>query len=214
MTKPRTESNLSDLLDQNLTFRIRELSDLKSAIRAADQSNRFVLLKALIALTYAHWEGFVKFGAEKYFEFVALRKYRFTDLQPIFYSSSYLARLGSFANNKPNISDRLELLGKILNNRNERFSYINAELINTGSNLNFEVFRNICTICDIKIHPFEGSASFIDVILLKRRNAIAHGQDALIDVAEMDEIVDGATTLMRSFKNELENKVYSRNYLI
>lgn len=213
MTKPWTEGDLSSLLDGNLTFRLRELSDLKRAIKDATPLSRVVLLKAVIALSYAHWEGFVKFSADKYFEFIAIRKYKFVDLKPSFYANSFLVRLGTYVHNKPSIKERLDFISRIANSGNDRFAYLNPDLINTGSNLNFEVLKNICLVCEIDTKPFEAEESFIDKILLKRRNAIAHGEEAIVNEDEIDGLINGTIGLMRSFKNELENKVYTKDYL-
>ena len=213
MSKVRTEFDFSNQLDHNLTFRLRELSDLRRAIADAGELERTVLLKALVTLSYAHWEGFIKYSAEKYFEYVALRKYPFNKLHPSFYSNAFLLRLGAFSLSKPSIEERLKLVGEILNSQNNRFSYLPDELVNTGSNLNSNVMKNICLICDIPFKPFEERSTFIDVILLKRRNSIAHGEDALVGLGEVKDIIDNATELMRTFKNELENKIYLKNYL-
>ncbi len=45
---------------------IKEISDLKTAIRRSDKNLRTVLLRASVALCYAHWEGYVRFSAKKY----------------------------------------------------------------------------------------------------------------------------------------------------
>ncbi len=214
MSKLRNEDDFSNLLDHNLTFRLRELSDLKRAINDATILNRNVLLKALIALSYAHWEGFVKFSADKYFEFIALRKYKFSQLSPSFYANSFLVKLGNFVFNKPSVKDRLELIQRMSDPKDHRFAFINTDLINTGSNLNFDALKNICLVCEIDINLFSEKTTFIDVILLKRRNAVAHGEDAAIEPTETDMIIDETISLMRTFKNELENKIYTKSYLV
>lgn len=213
MTKARTESDLSAQLDADLTSRLRELSDLKCAIRDAPPTNRSVLLKALVALSYAHWEGYVKFAANKYFEFVSLRKLPYTSLDQQFYVNAFLVRLGAFVTNKPSLKSRAELVGEILNTNASRFAQIHPDLVNTGSNLKFEVLQNICLVCGIDSKCFEPHETFIDVVLLKRRNSIAHGDDSVVAVEEIDYLVSGVIGLMRTFRNELENKVYTKAYL-
>lgn len=213
MTKARTESDLSAQLDADLTSRLRELSDLKCAIRDAPPTNRSVLLKALVALSYAHWEGYVKFAANKYFEFVSLRKLPYTSLDQQFYVNAFLLRLGTFVTNKPSLKSRAELVGEILNANASRFTQIPPDLVNTGSNLKFEVLQNICLVCGIDSKTFEPHETFIDVVLLKRRNSIAHGDDSVVAVEEIDDLVGGVIGLMRTFRNELENKVYTKAYL-
>lgn len=213
MTKARTESDLSAQLDADLTSRLRELSDLKRAIRDAQPTNRSVLLKALVALSYAHWEGYVKFAANKYFEFVSLRKLPYASLDQQFYVNAFLVRLGAFVTNKPSLKNRAELVDEILNANASRFAQIHPDLVNTGSNLKFEVLQNICLVCGIDSKSFEPFETFIDVVLLKRRNSIAHGDDSVVAVEEIDDLVSGVIGLMRTFRNELENKVYTKAYL-
>lgn len=213
MSKARTEADLSAQLDADFTSRLRELSDLKAAIRSADPTARQVLLKALVAVAYAHWEGHVKFAANKLFEFVALRKLSYAALDDQFYVNSFLVRLGAFVANRPSLRGRAELVMDVLNSRTASFSKIHPDLVNTGSNLKFEVLQNICLVCGIDPKPFEPHETFIDVLLLKRRNSIAHGDDAIVGIHEVDSLVAGVTTIMRMFRNEVENMVYTKSYL-
>ena len=207
MSKARTESELSDQLDSNLTTRLRELSDLKRAIQDAPTSQT-VLLKALVAIAYANWEGFVKYSAAKYFEFISIRRLPYAALHKQFYANSFMAQLASFSANKPSVKSRIDLVDQILSASAQRFSRINSDLINTGSNLKFETLNDICLVCDIDVAVFQTYETFIDVFLLKRRNSIAHGDDATVGIDEIDALVDNTITLMRTFKNELENKFY------
>lgn len=215
MSKLWSESDLSDSLDGNLTSRIRELSDLKQAIRDASNLNRAVLLKAVVALAYAHWEGFVKFSAQKYFEYITIRRLQFSSMHPQIYANSFLIRLNAFSNSKPSLEEKLQLISDILNSHEKRFSFINPDLINTGSNLKSDTLREICLICGIDYEKkFSDKKTFIDLILLKRRNSIAHGDEAIISIDEIDNLVETVTGLMRTFKNELENKIYLKEYLV
>lgn len=212
MSKARTEGELSSQLDADLTARLRELSDLKKAIFDAQPSSRSVLLKALVALAYAHWEGYVKFSANKYFEFVSIRKLSYSTLSRQFYVNSFLVRLGGFISNRPSLKSRAELINEVLTSQSSRFSQINQDLINTGSNLKFDVLKDICLVCGIDSKIFEPYETFIDVVLLKRRNAIAHGDDSVVGIEEIDNLVGDVIGLMRMFRNELENKVYTKAY--
>lgn len=214
MGKPWTESDLSDQLDSNLTYRLKELSDIKRAILDANPLSRDILLKALVALSYAHWEGYVKFSAQKYFEFIALRKLSYEKLDSQFYINSFLVRVGALAQSKHGVQVRTNLIRDILESRSGRFSYVHPTLVNTGSNLKFEVFKDICLICGVDIEKFSDKENFIDVILLKRRNSIAHGDSATVAVDEIDHLADETISLMRSFKNELENRVYMKSYMV
>jgi hypothetical protein len=49
-------------------------------------------------------------------------------------------------------------------------------------------------------------------MLLKRRNAIAHGQQEYINAADVDDFVAKILALMEQFRALLENKIYTRAY--
>ena len=157
MSKPYSEADFSEQITQDRAWRLREISDLKAAIDKADESLRRVLLRALVTVCYAHWEGYVRFAARKYLEHVALRR-------------------------------------------------------NTRANLNFDVFTDICLVCCVPTQLFADSATFVDVVLLKRRNLIAHGEDTFITIDDLDELTNETITLMRTFGDALENHVYVRDY--
>ncbi|MCA7925110.1 hypothetical protein LGM35_21680 [Burkholderia cenocepacia] len=213
MSKVYTEEEFSNLLDGNLVGRIRELSDLKLAVFGSNYATRDVLLKAVVALSYANWEGFVKFSAQRYFDFIVARRLPFSRLNPQFYRNSFLARLNSLSTNKVSLAERCALVDDILGSRDKGFRFVNKDLINTGSNLKFSVLQDICAVCGLNWEKFSEEEDFIDRILLKRRNAIAHGDEAEVAIGEVDDIIQRTVGLMRHFKNELENSIYSKFYL-
>lgn len=154
MSKPYTEADFSAQITDDRNWRIKEISDLKSAIRRGDANLRKVLLRALITLSYAHWEGYVKFAAKKYLDYVALRKYAYGNLNKQFLRNLFLPRLGAMYNARINVAERVSLIDEILNSADQRFSQVNEDLVNTKANLNFEVFSEICIICDVPLQGF------------------------------------------------------------
>lgn len=210
MSKPFTEDDLARQLTQDLTWRIREISDLKAAVRNADSTGKPALLRAIVTLAYAHWEGHVKHSAEKFLTHVALRKLPFSALNRQFVRNYFLQRLATMA--QKSIAERGTLVDLILASGDERFSRVNENLVNTKSNLNSEVLSELCTVCGVNYNLFAEKRQFIDVILLKRRNSIAHGEDTLIGLDELDELTDGALEIMRTFSNELQRIAYLQVY--
>ena len=59
---------------------------------------------------------------------------------------------------------------------------------------------------------FAVKSTFIDIVLLKRRNAIAHGEDTFVGLDDLDEITSETIGLMRAFGDELENRVVLQAY--
>ena len=212
MSKPYSEADFSTQIDQDRTWRLREISDLKTAIIRADDNLRRVLLRALITICYAHWEGYVRFAARKYLEHVALRKFQYSELDRQFLRNYFLPRLAALSTAKTSIAERCALVDEILSSSDRRFSRANEDLISTKAKLNFDVFTDICLVCCVPTQCFADKATFIDVLLLRRRNAIAHGEDAFVAVENLDELTNETVDMMRAFGDALENHVYLKDY--
>jgi hypothetical protein len=212
MSKPYTEHDLSSILDTDLIWRRQELSDIKAAIKTADLVSKSVLLRAMIAMSYAHWEGYVRTCANRYFEHLTLRKKPFVEFERQIYVNSILVRLDALHHGRVSVEERCKLINDILDGGDGRFSYLNPDLVDTRSNLNTDVIKDICLICGVDSNHFEQNRFFLDVLVLKRRNAIAHGQQQFIQTDEIDDLVANILALMGSFRNLLENKVYTKAY--
>jgi len=212
MSKPYTEYDFTEQITEDRTWRLKEISDMKAAVLRADVKLRKVLLRAITTICYAHWEGYVRFAARKYMEHIALRKFQYSDLDRQFLRNYFLPRLAALSTSKTSISERCDLLSEIVNSSERRFSRPNEDLINTKSNLNFDVFVDICLVCCVPIQPFEDKATFIDAILLKRRNSIAHGEDTFVHIKDLDELTTETVAMMRAFGDALDNQVALRSY--
>lgn len=212
MSRPYTEADFSAQITEDRSWRIKEISDLKSAIVRADYNLRRVLLRALITICYAHWEGYVRFAARKYLEHVALRRFSYGELDRQFLRNYFLPRLAALSISRTSITERCALLDEIVSSSGRRFSRINEDLINTKANLNFDVFTDICLVCGVPIQCFSGKATFVDVLLLKRRNAIAHGEDTFVSIEDLDDLTNETVGMIRAFGDALENHVYLKNY--
>lgn len=212
MSKPYSEADFSAQITEDRSWRLREISDLKTAANRADGNLRRVLLRALITISYAHWEGYVRFAARKYLEHVALRRFQYSELDRQFLRNYFLPRLAALSTSKKSIAERCSLVDEVLNCSALRFSRVNVELVNTKANLSFEVFTDICLVCSVPTAIFAQKATFIDLFLLKRRNAIAHGEDTFVGIEDLNELTTETVALMRTFGDALENHVYLQDY--
>ena len=94
-------------------------------------------------------------------------------------------------------------------------SFCNLNLlvfINTKSNLNFEVFTDICTILGIDDSDYQLRQKAIDEQLLTQRNKIAHGKYLTIDYEEYISIYNLVIELIRDFKDDLLNAAVTEQY--
>ncbi|GAB1575376.1 MAE_28990/MAE_18760 family HEPN-like nuclease [Bordetella petrii] len=211
MTKPYSEEILSQQLTSDRTWRLREISDLKTAAFRADANLQRVLLRALVTICYAHWEGYVRFAAQKYLEHVSMRKLRFGELDPQFLRNHFMPRLAALSRSKTSLAERCALIDEILGASTVRFSRANLDLVSTA-NLNYDVFCDICLVCGINPAKLEIDPDFVDVFLLKRRNSIAHGEDTLVGAHDLDELADKTMGIVRLFGNALENRALLGKY--
>ncbi len=212
MSKPYTDQDLSDLFDQDLIWRRKELSDLKAAVRAADAAAKPVLLRAIVTMSYAHWEGYVRNCANRYFEYLTIRHRTYANLERQIYVNTFLARIDALHQSRANLEARCKLVNDILDGMTGTFKYVNPSLIDTKSNLNTDIIREICLICSVDSLHFETKRVFLDQFILKRRNAIAHGQNEFIQETGVDDLIAEILGLMQHFRSLLENKVYQKQY--
>jgi MAE_28990/MAE_18760-like HEPN len=213
VSKPYSEEDLSEQLTQDRNWRLKEISDLKNAVLRADTNLQLVLLRSLAAICYAHWEGSVRFSARKYLEYVALRKIPYGKLDRQFTRNYFLPRLASLSLYRASVSERCSIIDEILSTSDRRFSRVNPDIVNTRSNLNFDVFSDICLVCGIPIEPFRVQEIFINITLLKRRNEIAHGEETLVAIDDLDDLTTKTVGLMRGFGDALENRIYLKTYM-
>ncbi len=213
MSKIYTDDAFEEIVTQDFVWRLKEISSLKTAIRKSSSNEQTALLRAFVALLYAHWEGHVKFCATSYFEFLTLKKLRFSQLRGQMYRNYFMAKLDALSLQKSSLAQKCSLIDEILTSANDRFSRINPRLVDTGSNLKFEILMNICQICDVDRALFADDEDFLDRVVLKRRNSIAHGEEIYIGLDELDPVSEKALELMRKFRDALQNKVALREFL-
>ena len=68
---------LENLLDEDLGWRKVEISDL---LFLAKETQKEVVLKSVILLLYAHWEGYIKKSSKLYIKYISEKKIKLTDL--------------------------------------------------------------------------------------------------------------------------------------
>lgn len=118
------------------------------------------------------------------------------------------------ASSKASLAERCAIVDQILDSRVLRFARVEEELVSTRGNLSYEVLAEICSVCGVPPKQFEEHQSFIDLMLLKRRNSIAHGEDTFVAVADLGTIVENTVALMRMFGDAIENRVYLKSYRV
>ena len=214
MTKIRTADELQNVLDGELSWRIKEIADIRSATKIARVGSEMTLRRAGIALLYAHWEGFIKASARAYVTYVASQRLRHSELRRCFVAMSLRVQIGEVSSIK-HARPVIAALEAILNRQDDRARFSGRPSWGKRlGNLDSQVFINVAHWIGLDVEQYSTKWHFIDNRLLARRNAIAHGRggDLELDREGFDELVDGVLELVRWFKTDIENAVSTRAF--
>ena len=210
--KGGTVEELYDFMSAEITWRRKELDDIKGLIfiNSKIDSKRKVLLRSGVTMLYAHWEGFVKNTGKAYINFVGKRRFKYNELSINFLALSLRQKI-SFVKSD-NITSLIDLISFFENDMGERSTGLSKEEVNTKSNLNSAVLKNIISSLGLDHESFAAKSNLIDIKLLDKRNAIAHGRDVLIDEEEFVELLDSVLALMNEFRNQIDNSMTLEKY--
>jgi MAE_28990/MAE_18760-like HEPN len=210
VAKIRTASQLQQTLDANMAWRVREISTFRLASKK-DSVERDTMIRAGIAMIYAHWEGFIKAASEAYLEYVNNQGHLYRDLQTcfvVFGVKGKLSLLGDSRQAKTNI----EVLNFVLTEMDKPAKMALSAAIQTSSNLTSTVFCNIATSIGVSTLKYETRFPLIDESLVNRRNSIAHGEYLALDPNGFINLADEVYMMMRWYKTDLENAASLQSY--
>jgi hypothetical protein len=212
--KIRTLEDLNQRLTEDLIWRKKEISDLKSLIetRNFSTSKHNALLRSGVTLLYAHWEGYIKTAATSYLEFVAQQKLTYEDLAINFVALAMKTKLNQVTEtNKATVFT--EVANFMLTQMNQR-SFIPCEdVISTASNLSSSILREIVCILGLDYSFYQTKEVIINEQLLKRRNGIAHGEYLSLDREEYQQLHDEILAMIENFRTQIENNAIQKLYL-
>ena len=209
----RSLEQLTELLDEELKWRKRELTYLKSNLdRARRDYEKRIMLRVAICLLYAHWEGFIKQAATAYVSYVATRGQRFRDLTPNFVALGLRGQINSAGtSNSPTL--HTELVSKMLSGLEDNADLHWTGAINTGSNLNSKALIEILCLLGLDSTEYLTSGPLIDQRLLHNRNRIAHGERGDIEPDDYEVLHQRIVLVIEQFRTDLENAAARRSYL-
>lgn len=198
--KPTDASALQTILDDDLTWRRKEVSAILSLAKSSGHLERIAISRAALPLIYAHWEGYTKNCFIRYFEFVSLKRSAFSKIKINFLylaSKSELRTIGS-GSEKSSI--------EAFENLFERLTKRNADPmrkhVNTKSNLRWDVLCDLYCIAGIE-NPLSGDETLINRELCDARNEIAHGQSVNADYDKLVKLRDDVFDRLSRIRNSI-----------
>jgi len=212
--KINTQSILFDIIEEEWAWRFHELTHFKKTIPDKENDKQTVLIRAGIALLYAHWEGFIKAITEYYYEFVKNQNLNINELNLSFKGILFRKEINEFVDTK-RVSSHNKILNSIFSQVNEKANFPSNPPIQT-SNLNFNVLEDVCAVIGINISNFELKKNFINKILIERRNIIAHGKKLPYDMklSDYNEMFENVITMLEQIKTEIQNSAVQKKYKI
>jgi hypothetical protein len=209
--KIHTAELLDDALSGDLIWRKRELTVLKQMTESASIERQPVLLRAAVALLYAHWEGFIKGGSAAYVEFVALQRLRNRELAPHFLALS-ARKLLRGAEESTRIGPHLAIVDFFLSRLDDQSILPYKDAIRTEANLSSRVLQEIFAILGLDYTPYVMKAHLIDDALLHSRNTIAHGEFLMVDLERYKQVQEEVVNMLDLFRNQLTNAALLRAF--
>lgn len=221
--------DFEDLLVEDWTWRKKEVSDL---ILFAEKEENTVLLKSIILLLYAHWEGYIKKSSKTYLKYICDNKHKLIELTDNFKAVALKGLTGEVIKSGNTLSLQNELLyikkfAHLDNISIDHHIKIDLEdekdknIINTHDNLNPEIFGNILKIIGIDYkEQYQAKEIFINTYLLSNRNAIGHGSKELFKdenfefkISSMKRLRDVILAIVENFRDELIEFAHHNLYL-
>lgn len=212
--KVRSLGELEDQLDKDLAWRKREFTTLKLLVNSKRRHEKIVLMRASIAMLYAHWEGHIKFCSQVYLMYLKHIAPSYNQMTDNFIQMSLGEKFKEGFSIK-RFTSQQEVFDYLTQQQDAKFDVNESVVIDTESNLKYEVIFNILGQLGLDTTVFELKENFINSKLLKCRNAIAHG-DRLgdEDLEEThEELEEELLVMIETFQNLVRNAAENKAYL-
>lgn len=204
-----TYDQLTNLIGEDFAWRRKELKIINDYIPEKPSPKQSASLRFSVPILYAHWEGFVKKSTEIYLEYVARKYLKHNELKPQFIALSLSKKLGNLE--IKNIEEKSKTVEFLINELDKNSNILTTNVIQTKSNLKYNIFREILFIIGVSESKFSGYESLIND-LVDARNNIAHGDYLRVDFKTYQIMFIEVQEIMESLKTEIENSALVEGY--
>lgn len=209
-----TPEEFADDLADSFQWRRSELASLKTEVERLNGDTEArpygrMILRAAVALLYAHWEGFVKHGCQHYLDYVARRKLRYAELHPDFVATA----VRSLSVNAGTDAGTMTLLAQLVAGDGKQRARVPRDgVVETGSNLRYARLCQILKSLGLSADDFETLEQLIDHRLCDARNDIAHGKYVIPTSEAVLELHTVVVTMMETVHTRLLDAVFNQEY--
>ncbi len=197
-------------IDSKRLRRTLELSELKVRMASPVGVSRYgVHSKAVIVLSYAHWEGFYNDCVQCYVEFLRNNGRKVRDV-------SWSMMIGLLRPGLQGLRDRnhsreaeLNFVNKLESLIEEGFDNFDVSVVLSRSNLDFDALRHNFEVLGFDLDPFLRWRLKITKELVSWRHGVAHGNDPDLSLVSLKEHIaftqDMLLLLADTFQGKMVN---------
>ncbi|PKH02769.1 hypothetical protein CXF72_09935 [Psychromonas sp. MB-3u-54] len=205
-----SESTFLQKISEEYSWRRRELILYKTKVPTDINPIQTVFLRAAIPFIYGHWEGFVKVCMSLYLRYVSELQLKHSELKTPFVALSFSNKISSFDSNS--IFKKVELVDLMFEKLESRSNIPKKNIINTKSNLRYEVLEEILFNVNLESHGLKTKSEVINS-LVDTRNHIAHGEYKYISYETYSSFNDEVLSLLERIKTIIENSAVNKEFL-
>lgn len=201
-----------DKLDLDLARRRREIVDLRAMVASSAGERLSLVARACHVVSYAHWEGFVKFALREYLNLVLRQNETLGSLQTSFHALALHKYIRSIDLENRTLSEVAELLRRADGRSKEVLSVTPEEVITAG-NLTAKKLEALLTCVGLEYLPiYQLRENYIDEILCGRRHRIAHGVWQPITADEAHEVSASVLELCTEVNDQVQTAAVYQHY--
>lgn len=213
-------------MEDSLSWRVNEFLALKNLLRS---DNNVPVVKTLIVMLYAHFEGFFKDCLECYIKYINSTNLTLSNFIDTVITASLSREYMAFEDSNRKCKEltsvppaeeflhkyhrRRELTKKFTSNYLNKKIRIDEKIINTKSNLDYGVLQENLYILGFDYNYFMDKQNNITK-LVRLRNSVAHGsQREPIDFSEFEKIEEDILGIMEEMIKYLYRFCLEERYL-
>lgn len=207
---------LEDFLTKELAWRKKDITkSLLDYEQANSEKEKDYYWKISIFIIYSNWEGYIKNSAEAYINYLNNKNLKYKELSSNFKTIGIKELHKKHLHGDTKKYSIFKIFEDSIDTLDEQIFKINEKnVIDTGSNLKYDVLFEILNILNIPVDDFELKKNLIDSVLLTYRNDVAHGDriENTKDIYNLRDLRDSIIGLLEIFKTNLQNSIALNSY--
>jgi hypothetical protein len=205
--KIRTKEAFQNAVNKQLSLRKKEIAMFRLLLANKNyQYERNIINRLIIPQLYSHYEGFIKTASILFLKYIQSTYNPENTLPDNIFALFMREKIKKYSGSNK-CSDHVELIRNI-RIVPDHIRFNPETIIDTHQNLKAEFLKEIMFICGIPFDVYwEAKSFFIDNILLKNRNLIAHGKLNKVDDVILDQCISDVTDIIEQYKIRLEEKL-------